>query len=134
MNDIGSHKHASRFMAPVKPKDAEGYYDIIKRPTDLKTIQKAINQGAKAVQLAASADTPSGGSPGGGGGNVVLPLSADVVPPKAIVNSAQLEKEFMRMFANGVMFNAGEEGIVRDTREMYESVERAVSNWRAAER
>jgi len=134
MNDIASHKHASTFIAPVKPKDAEGYYDIIKRPTDLKTIQKAISAGAKIVgQAAAALDTPSG-SPGGGGGNVVLPLSTDVIPPKAIVNSGQLEKEVMRMFVNAVMFNAGEDGLVEDTREMFETVQQAVSNWRSAER
>ena len=104
------------------------------------------------------------------------------MPPKGIVNSAQLEKELMRMFANAVMFNpdpnrgvgpsfrdrsgrcggiasggdgehdgdgAGDKeeaemeeeedeeeegGVVKDTREMYEAVERSVSHWRAAER
>src|SRR5207248_6276649 len=35
----------------------------------------------------------------------MLPISSDLVPPKGIVNSAQLEKELMRMFANAVMFN-----------------------------
>lgn len=120
------------FSTAVKPKDAEGYYDIIKRATDLKTIQKAIASGAKAVAAAAS-DTPAG-SPGGGGGVVELPLTPDVVPPKAIVNSAQLEKELMRMFVNAVMFNAGEEGVVQDAREMFESCQQSVSNWRSAER
>ena len=122
--------------------------------------------------------------------------SADVQPPKAIVNSAQLEKELCRMFANAVMFNPdpqrgfaagfrfsgsgrkrkrrrlgdgnydgededegeeesgeedegedvdmlddgegdageGEDGggsFVRDAREMFEDVERAVAAWRA---
>lgn len=133
MNDIGSHKHASTFTTAVKSKDAEGYYEIIKRPTDLKTIQKAIAAGGRVVAAAASSDTP-GGSPGGAGGTVELPLSADVVPPKAIVNSAQLEKELMRMFVNAVMFNAGEEGVVQDAREMFESVQSSVSSWRTAER
>ncbi|KAF2470680.1 uncharacterized protein BDR25DRAFT_261798 [Lindgomyces ingoldianus] len=132
MNDIGSHKHASTFTTAVKAKDAEGYYDIIKRPTDLKSIQKAIAAGAKVVAAAAS-DTPAG-SPGGGGGVVEFPLTVDVIPPKAIVNSAQLEKELMRMFVNAVMFNAGEEGVVEDAREMFGTVEQSVSNWRSAER
>jgi hypothetical protein len=132
MNDIGSHKHASTFTTAVKAKDAEGYYEIIKRPTDLKKIQKQIAVGAKAVSAAAT-DTPAG-SPGGGGGIVELPVSADVMPPKAIVNSAQLEKELMRMFVNAVMFNTGEDGVVEDAREMFESCQRAVSNWRNAER
>ncbi|KAJ4355920.1 uncharacterized protein N0V89_003945 [Didymosphaeria variabile] len=132
MNDIGSHKHASTFTTAVKAKDAEGYYDIIKRPTDIKTIQKAIAAGAKQVAAAASGDTPSG-SPGGAGGIVELPLTVDNMPPKAIVNSAQLEKELMRMFVNAVMFNPGEAGVVEDAREMFESVQRSVSSWRSVE-
>ncbi|KAK7189128.1 hypothetical protein PSPO01_04715 [Paraphaeosphaeria sporulosa] len=132
MNDIGSHKHASTFTTAVKAKDAEGYYDIIKRPTDIKTIQKAIAAGAKQVAAAASGDTPSG-SPGGAGGVVELPHTADNIPPKAIVNSAQLEKELMRMFVNAVMFNPGEEGVVEDAREMFESVQHSVSSWRSVE-
>ncbi|KAF2732022.1 hypothetical protein EJ04DRAFT_441769 [Polyplosphaeria fusca] len=132
MNDIGSHKHASIFTTAVRAKDAEGYYEIVKKPTDLKTIQKAINAGAKAVAAAAS-DTPAG-SPGGGGGVVELPLTEQVSPPNAIVNSSQLEKELMRMFANAVMFNAGEEGVVEDAREMFETIEKSVSTWRNVER
>lgn len=133
MNDIGSHKHASTFTTAVKAKDAEGYYDIIKRPTDLKTIQKAIAVGAKQVAASASGDTPAG-SPGGGGGVVELPLTAENIPPKAIVNSSQLEKELMRMFVNAVMFNAGDEGVVEDARQMFESVQLSVSRWRSVER
>lgn len=132
MNDIGSHKHASTFTTAVKAKDAEGYYDIIKQPTDIRTIQKAITAGGKQVAAAASGDTPAG-SPGGAGGIVELPLTADNIPPKAIVNSAQLEKELMRMFVNAVMFNPGEEGVVEDAREMFESVQRSVSSWRSVE-
>ncbi|KAF1999165.1 hypothetical protein P154DRAFT_523560 [Amniculicola lignicola CBS 123094] len=132
MNDIGSHKHASTFTTAVKAKDAEGYYEIIKRPTDLRSINKAVTVGAKVV-AAHALDTPAG-SPGGGGGMVELPPTQDTMPPKAIVNSAQLEKELMRMFVNAVMFNSGEEGVVEDAREMFESVQQSVSNWRSAER
>lgn len=132
MNDISSHKHASTFTTAVRAKDAEGYYDIIKRPTDLKTIQKAIATGAKQVAAAAS-DTPVG-SPGGGGAVIELPATADNMPPKAIVNATQLEKELMRMFVNAVMFNPGEDGVVEDAREMFETVQRSVSNWRNVER
>ncbi|KAH7075501.1 Bromodomain-containing protein [Paraphoma chrysanthemicola] len=132
MNDIQSHKHASTFSSAVRAKDAEGYYDIIKRPTDLKSIQKAIGIGAKQVAAAAS-DTPIG-SPGGGGGVVELPVTSDNMPPKTIVNAAQLEKELMRMFVNAVMFNPGEDGVVEDAREMFETVQRSVSSWRNVER
>ncbi|KOC13155.1 hypothetical protein AFLA70_16g005421 [Aspergillus flavus AF70] len=78
-----------------------------------------------------------------------------------IVNSAQLEKELIRMFTNAVMFNPlpqrgfgpafpmtsdsgsrestqvpelDEGGIINDTIEMFEDVEQAVTRWRAAER
>ncbi|OAL56437.1 hypothetical protein IQ07DRAFT_496059 [Pyrenochaeta sp. DS3sAY3a] len=133
MNDIKSHKHASTFTSAVRAKDAEGYYDIIKRPTDLKTIQKAIAVGAKQVAAAASSDTPVG-SPGGAGGVVELPMTLDNTPPKAIVNASQLEKELMRMFVNAVMFNPGEDGVVEDARQMFETVQRSVSSWRNVER
>jgi hypothetical protein len=132
MNDIQSHKHASTFSSAVRAKDAEGYYDIIKRPTDLKSIQKAIGIGAKQVAAAAS-DMPIG-SPGGGGGVVELPVTSDNMPPKSIVNAAQLERELMRMFVNAVMFNPGEDGVVEDAREMFETVQRSVSSWRNVER
>lgn len=133
MNDINSHKHASTFTTAVRAKDAEGYYDIIKRPTDLKSIQKAIATGAKQVAAAAT-DTPAG-SPGGAGGGVVeLPNTSDHCPPKSIVNAGQLEKELMRMFVNAVMFNPGEDGVVEDAREMFKTVEQSVSNWRNVER
>lgn len=132
MNDINSHKHASTFTTAVRAKDAEGYYDIIKRPTDLKSIQKAIALGAKQVAAAAT-DTPAA-SPGGGGGVVELPNTSDHFPPKSIVNAAQLEKEIMRMFVNAVMFNPGEDGVVEDAREMFKTVERSVSSWRNVER
>lgn len=128
LDDITSHKHASIFAHAVKQKDAEGYLDIIKRPTDLSSIKKALSNGAKYVTATAS-DTPIG-SPGGAGATIELPVSSDVVPPKAIVNPAQLEKELMRMFANAMMFNPGEAGVVEDAREMFESVQRSVSSWR----
>ncbi|KAF1836032.1 hypothetical protein BDW02DRAFT_260181 [Decorospora gaudefroyi] len=133
MYDINSHKHASTFNTAVRAKDAEGYYDIIKRPTDLASIKKAIATGSKQVASAAASDTPTG-SPGGAGGVVELPVTLDNVPPKAIVNAAQLEKELMRMFVNAVMFNPGEEGVVHDARDMFHTVQGLVSTWRDVER
>ncbi|KAI6809020.1 hypothetical protein KC327_g10857 [Hortaea werneckii] len=62
-----------------------------------------------------------------------LDRSLDLLPPKAIVNAAQLEKEVYRMFANAVMFNPGEDGLVADTREMFADVERGMREWRGAE-
>lgn len=146
LNDISSHKHASLFSTPVKAKDAEGYYDIIRRPQDLKSIRASIQNGSRAVAAAtaSNADTPLGNSPSQGPSTptqfpssstqVTLPVSEDLVPPKSIVNSAQLEKELMRLFANAVMFNSGYEGVVKDAVEMAKDVEASVANWRAAER
>jgi len=149
MNNITSHKHASLFAAPVKERDAEGYASMIRRPQDLKSIRNAISAGSRAVALAASSTSANievdglGLGSGGGGGNagsttttsmIQLPLSADLLPPRGIVNAAQLEQEIMRMFANAVMFNPGDLGVVRDAREMCEGVEEAVAKWRAADR
>ncbi|KAL1305103.1 hypothetical protein AAFC00_002033 [Neodothiora populina] len=152
MNDISTHKHAGPFQKPVREKDAEGYTDIIKRPQDLKSIKAAITAGYRAISATAAAtaaasstDSPAA-TPGGSSSNnnslgtkdngatILLEKSADLVPPRAIVNSAQLEKEVMRMFANAVMFNPGEGGMVLDAREMADDIEAKVRDWRSAER
>ncbi|KAI9820792.1 MAG: hypothetical protein M1827_005163 [Pycnora praestabilis] len=178
MNDITAHKHASLFANFVKEKDAPGYKDLIYRPQDLKSIKSAIAAGGRAVSATAGqASTPaevgtaspgpgSAGTPSKYSSSWIL-ASSDVVPPKGIINSAQLEKELMRMFANAVMFNPdpdrgvgpafeerdrevqgdkGDEplgpanneeeegGVIKDTREMFENVEKSVAHWRAAER
>lgn len=121
MNDVTAHKLASLFAKPLTEREAPGYKDLIYRPQDLKSIKSAISAGSRAVAAAADnmtvgtpaaaaaeAGSPSGvGTPSAASKNASLwiPRSADVVPPKGIVNSAQLEKELMRMFANAVMFN-----------------------------
>ncbi|KAF2432014.1 hypothetical protein EJ08DRAFT_160142 [Tothia fuscella] len=135
MNDILSHKHASLFGAPVRERDAEGYTSMIRRPQDLKSIRAAIAAGAKAVNAATadSASTAPTSSPRDAGGSVLLPVSEDIIPPRGIVNSSQLEKEVMRMFTNAVMFNPGEEDVVQDAREMFEDVQQHVSNFRSLE-
>ena len=38
------------------------------------------------------------------------------------------------MFANAVMFNPGEDGMVSDTREMFEDIEAKLAQWRGAEK
>ncbi|KAJ5463923.1 hypothetical protein N7475_007058 [Penicillium sp. IBT 31633x] len=169
MNDVATHKLASIFAKPIGERDAPGYHDLIYRPQDLKSIKSAIHQGSKAVATAAeSVSTPAGDgeSPAPGGtpvksGVLMLPKSEDFIPPKGIVNSAQLEKELIRMFANAIMFNpipqrgfgpafpmssdrgsrestlmgdADEGGIIQDSMEMFEDVQQAVTRWRAAER
>ncbi|KAI9723239.1 MAG: hypothetical protein M1812_001121 [Candelaria pacifica] len=176
MNDITSHKHAGIFANSVKERDAPGYKDLVYQPQDLKSIKSAIAAGGRAVSaFAGQVGTPaeSAESPVPGAGtpsakkdlNLWIPASLDVVPPKGIINSAQLEKELMRMLANAVMFNLDpdrgvgptfgkatvhdtgneeegevvglgveEGGVIKDTREMFDTIEKSVAGWRAAER
>ena len=95
INQITSHKLAGIFAKPLTEKEAPGYKDLIYRPQDLKSIKGAITAGNRALVAVDSS----------GENNVELPANPDLVPPKGIVNSAQLEKELMRMFANAIMFN-----------------------------
>ena len=142
MNDISSHKYASYFAQPVTERQAAGYRDIIYQSQDLRTIKGLINTGSKIIGGMAStsssfdASQPPLASPGGpsSAGTVVVPANPNIMPPNAIVNSSQLEKEIMRMFANAVMFNTGNDGMVKETREMAEDVQGMVRHWRGAER
>ncbi|KAJ5484145.1 hypothetical protein N7539_005941 [Penicillium diatomitis] len=170
MNDVTTHKLASIFAKPISERDAPGYHDLIYRPQDLKSIKSAVHQGSKSVAAATEAvSTPAGDgeSPAPGVGTpsknnvLMLQKTEDLVPPKAIVNSAQLEKELIRMFANAIMYNpipargfgpafpmmnergsrestqsgeGDEGGIIQDSLEMFEDVEQAVTHWRQAER
>lgn len=139
LNEISAHRHAGPFQKPVSERDVEGYNDIIKRPQDLKSIKAAITAGSRAVNAAVAAkEAEAEGEEEDGvgqstGSTIMLPKSEDLIPPKGIVNSAQLEKEVMRMFANAVMFNPGEEGFVVDAREMADDVARKVGDWRGVE-
>lgn len=117
MNDISAHKLASLFAKPLTDRDAPGYKNLIYRPQDLKSLKSAIGAGSRALAAAvdgsgaADAGSPitqlGGVTPSNNvrSSTVWIPATVDVVPPKGIVNSAQLEKELMRMFANAVMFN-----------------------------
>lgn len=142
LNDLNSHKHASYFANPVREKDAPGYSEIIKQPQNLKSIRAAITAGTRAVTAAAASfESPTiSGTPTGSivkpGKDTTIELenSADLRPPKAIVNGVQLEKEVMRVFANAVMFNPGEDGMVSDTREIFEDVEAKIQEWRGVEK
>ncbi len=129
MTDLESHKHASYFKNPVNDRTAPGYSEIVKIPQNLKSIRTGMTAGSKAVAAAASPSTAEASS-----ATIELERSADLVPPKAIVNAAQLEKEVMRVFANAVMFNPGEDGMVSDTREMFEDAEAKLAQWRGAEK
>jgi len=135
LNEITAHRYAGSFQKPVK--DVEGYEDIIRRPQDLKSIKAAITAGTRAIAAASakdsSTDSPAG-TPAKDSSTLILEKTADLVPPKAIVNSAQLECEVMRMFANAVLFNPGNEGLVSDARDMSEDIADKIRDWRAVER
>lgn len=89
------------FAHPVKPKTAPGYFEIVLRPQDLKGIQKAITAGSKAAAAAVATmtDVESNAT------NIWIPISVDLVPPRGIINIAQLERELVHMFANAIMYN-----------------------------
>lgn len=153
IESITSHRNASTFAAPVKDRDAPGYTHVIYRPQDLKSVKSAIIAGAKAAAAVAPDDSNQSSS-------IWLPISEDLVPPKAIINYAQLEKEMMRIFANAIMFsydpNRGipdsfhqeleaadvdtstykidENSVVKDTRAMFLDVEKTIGDLRSAER
>lgn len=101
LDQIISHRHANMFAHPVKPKTAPGYFEIVLRPQDLKGIQKAITAGSKAAAAAVAtmADIEPSAT------NVWIPISVDLVPPRGIINIAQLERELVHMFANAIMYN-----------------------------
>ncbi|KAK3315475.1 hypothetical protein B0H66DRAFT_565428 [Apodospora peruviana] len=101
MEQITHHRFANMFAAPIREKDAPGYNKLIVQPQDLKSIRAAINHGNRAATQAAVA------LPGGdlGTGRVRLPISEELMPPKGIINSSQLDRELAHMFANAVMYN-----------------------------
>ncbi|KAL8834436.1 MAG: hypothetical protein Q9170_003758 [Blastenia crenularia] len=187
INDITAHKLASIFAKPLTEREAPGYHSLIYRPQDLKSIKQAITMGNRALAAIVEQERDADGNDkaiirvaGASESDmrVWVKKNEDVVPPKGIVNSAQLEREIMRVFANAVMFNPdpdrgfgpasrtrarrkerhvpvhlakdedeeeegdGDEdgreeeegGVVKDTREMFEDVERVVAEWRAAEK
>lgn len=156
LEQVISHRHANMFAHAVKEREAPGYRNIVLQPQDLNNIRRAINQGHKAATAAAAAlpdVDPSAGS-------IWLPLSVELVPPRGIINIAQLEREIVHMFANAIMYapdpNRGfgpsflreqedgsedenddalgyevdEDAIVKDTRSMFVEVEKLLSDLR----
>lgn len=144
------------FANPLRERDAPGYKAVVLQPQDFTSIRSAIKNGNKAAVQAAS-NLP-GGDPGTP--NVWLPISEDLLPPRAIINSAQLDRELVHMFCNAIMYNpdpdrgpgAGflrrseddggeligyqldENGIVRNTRGMFIEVEKLLGELRSAEK
>ncbi|KAL2117284.1 hypothetical protein VTJ04DRAFT_9452 [Mycothermus thermophilus] len=102
MEQIIHHRSANMFAQPIREKDAPGYHKVVKQPQDLKSIRAAINHGNRAAAAAAAA-LPDGGDPGTS--SVWLPRTEDLVPPRSIINSSQLDRELAHMFANAIMYN-----------------------------
>lgn len=44
-NAISQHRNGTIFHNPIKPSEAPDYYDIVKRPMDLKTIKARVRDG-----------------------------------------------------------------------------------------
>ena len=42
---IATHRSGTIFHNPIKRADAPDYYDLVKRPTDLKTIRQRVRDG-----------------------------------------------------------------------------------------
>ncbi|KAL8694713.1 MAG: hypothetical protein Q9224_003516, partial [Gallowayella concinna] len=115
LNDITAHKLASIFAKPLTEREAPGYRSIIYRPQDLKSIKQAITTGNRALTAFVDQDRKDDDestddiiqivSAGEADARIWVKKNEDFIPPKGIVNSAQLEKEVMRVFANAVMFN-----------------------------
>ncbi|KAL1890233.1 hypothetical protein Sste5346_008387 [Sporothrix stenoceras] len=103
LDQISSHRHANMFAHKIRDRDAPGYGSIVRHPVDLKSIRMAITQGNKAANAAVS--TLSEEERDSGNSSVWLPINADLVPPRGIINSSQLECELVHMFANAVMYN-----------------------------
>lgn len=170
------------FAKPLTEREAPGYHSLIYRPQDFKSIKQAITNGNRALTALIDQEHLEEGDasvvPVAGASEsdmrIWVQKNEDIIPPRGIVNSAQLEREIMRVFANAVMFNpdpnrsfgpafrtraklkerhvpvhlAGDEGeadeegdreeeeggVVKDTREMFEDVDRVVGAWRAAEK
>ncbi|KAL9029311.1 MAG: hypothetical protein Q9196_002437 [Gyalolechia fulgens] len=116
INDITGHKLASIFAKPLTEREAPGYRSLIYRAQDFKSIKQAITNGNRALISLIDRDREENDNAGDRDAipvagasesdmRVWVKKNEDVVPPRGIVNSAQLEREIMRVFANAVMFN-----------------------------
>lgn len=123
---------------------------------DLKSIKAAITAGNRAGTAILKELEERGEEVDRNQMVVELPVTRELVPPKGIVNSRQLERELMLMFANAVMFNPDserginlrrsarnrredgyaldEDGVVKDARTMAADVQVIINELRETER
>lgn len=156
LDQISSHRDANMFATALREKDAPNYRQVVLQPQDITSIRAAIKHGNKTASQAAA--NLSGGDPGTA--SVWLPRSGDLTPPRAIINSAQLDRELVHMFCNAIMYNPDpdrgfgpsfikgfqdeeeealgyeldENGVVRNTQGMFLEVEKLLGDLRNAER
>ena len=156
LDQISSHRDANMFATTVREKNAPNYRQIVLQPQDITSIRSAIKSGNKAAHQAANS-LPNGDP---GTATVWLPASEDLMPPKGIINSGQLESELVHMFCNAIMYNpdpqrgpgasfmkrAAEEeeeatgylmdenGVVKNTVAMFLEVEKLLGDLRSAEK
>lgn len=123
---------------------------------DLKSIKAAVTAGNRAGTAILKEMEERGEEVDKNALVVELPVTRELVPPKGIVNSRQLERELMLMFANAVMFNpdsergisfrrstrnrreggyaVDEDGVVKDARTMAADVQVIINELRETER
>jgi len=144
------------FANPLREKDAPNYRQIVLQPQDITSIRSAIKHGNRAA-VQAAANLPAADS---STASVWLPITEDLVPPRGIINSAQLERELVHMFCNAIMYNGDpdrgfgpafmkrsqqeeeeilgyrldENGVVKNTRSMFVEVEKLLGDLRSAEK
>ncbi|KAF3942500.1 hypothetical protein ABW19_dt0206528 [Dactylella cylindrospora] len=139
LNNVSVHRFANLFMKPVDDKNAPSYSKIVYRPQDIKSIRAAIKAGAAqsaGTGTGTPTPTPTADGPSSSFGTTPsTPTAASVAAAKgAITNSAQLEKEIWRMFANAVMYNKSGSVVAEQAKEMARDVGAAIDNFRNAER
>lgn len=132
---------------------------MVLQPQDIKSIRAAMTHGNRAA-IEAARSLPDGDP---GTATVWLPISDELLPPKSIINSEQLERELVHMFSNAIMYNldpyrgpgkafikrempdddeyiepstylVDEDAVVRDSKIMFREVESLLGDLRAAER
>ncbi|KAF3927462.1 hypothetical protein ABW21_db0208584 [Orbilia brochopaga] len=124
LNNVSAHRFANLFMKPVDERSAPGYSRIVYKPQDIKSIRACIKAGAAQNPSGTPVLTPTPTADGSGASFTTpsTPTTASsaslVATRSAITNSAQLEKEIWRMFANAVMYNKSSSHVAQEAREM----------------
>ena len=49
LSNISHHKYASLFLQPVKPDEAPGYYDVVKKPMSFQEVKSRIKEGVRST-------------------------------------------------------------------------------------